>query len=63
MVTLASVRMFKDFIFLFIALAFSSLFVFNDFSELLAVCQGRCYDLAVLAGIILLSSFIVHMVL
>ncbi|MBC16712.1 UDP-N-acetylgalactosamine-undecaprenyl-phosphate N-acetylgalactosaminephosphotransferase [Pseudodesulfovibrio profundus] len=63
MVTLASVRMFKDFIFLFIALAFSSLFVFNDFSELLAVCQGRCYDLAVLAGIILLSSFIVHMVM
>jgi len=63
MVAIASMRVFKDFLFLALALIFCSLLIFNDLSEMLSVCQGRCYDLAVLAGVILLSSCIVHLTL
>ncbi|QGY39187.1 TIGR03013 family PEP-CTERM/XrtA system glycosyltransferase [Pseudodesulfovibrio cashew] len=63
MVAIASIRVFKDFLFLSLALVFCSMFVFNDVSEMLSVCQGRCFDLAALAGVILVSSCIVHLAL
>lgn len=63
MVAIASIRVFKDFLFLALALIFCSLLIFNDLSEMLAFCAGRCYDLAVLAGVILVSSCIVHLTL
>jgi len=63
MVAIASIRVFKDFVFLALALIFGSFLVFNDLSEMLSVFQGRSYDLAVLAGVILVSSCIVHLTL
>lgn len=63
MVAIASIRVFKDFLFLALAIIFCSLLIFNDMSEMLSVCAGRCYDLAALAGVILVSSCIVHLTL
>jgi sugar transferase (PEP-CTERM system associated) len=63
MVAIASIRVFKDFVFLALALIFGSFLVFNDLSEMMSVFQGRSYDLAVLAGVILVSSCIVHLTL
>lgn len=63
MVAIASLRVFKDFLSLALALVFGSLLFFNDFSEVLSVCRGRCYDLAALVAVVLVSSCIVHMTL
>ncbi|HKI82457.1 MAG TPA: sugar transferase, partial [Pseudodesulfovibrio sp.] len=63
MVAIASIRVFKDFLSLALALVFGSLLFFNDFSEVLSVCRGRYCDLAALAAVVLVSSCIVHMTL
>ncbi|WP_319583438.1 TIGR03013 family XrtA/PEP-CTERM system glycosyltransferase [uncultured Pseudodesulfovibrio sp.] len=63
MVAIASLRVFKDFLSLALALVFGSLLFFNDFSEVLSVCRGRCYDLAALVAVVLVSSCIVHLTL
>jgi sugar transferase (PEP-CTERM system associated) len=63
MVAIASLRVFKDFLSLALALVFGSLLFFNDFSEVLSVLHGRYYDLAALAAVVLVSSCIVHMTL
>ncbi|OIQ49154.1 UDP-N-acetylgalactosamine-undecaprenyl-phosphate N-acetylgalactosaminephosphotransferase [Pseudodesulfovibrio hydrargyri] len=63
MVAIASLRVFKDFLSLALALVFGSLLFFNDFGEILSVFQGRYYDLAALVAVVLVSSCIVHMTL
>ncbi|MEZ7196702.1 TIGR03013 family XrtA/PEP-CTERM system glycosyltransferase [Pseudodesulfovibrio karagichevae] len=63
MVAIASLRVFKDFLSLALALVFGSLLFFNDFSEVLSVFRGRYYDLAALVAVVLVSSCIVHMTL
>ncbi|MGE4423614.1 MAG: TIGR03013 family XrtA/PEP-CTERM system glycosyltransferase [Pseudodesulfovibrio sp.] len=63
MVAIASLRVFKDFLSLALALVFGSLLFFNDFGEVLSVFRGRYYDLAALVAVVLVSSCIVHMTL
>lgn len=63
MVAIASIRVFKDFLFLALALFIGSLLIFNDPSEMFSVFSGRMYDLAALAAVILISSCIVHLTL
>ena len=63
MVAIASLRVFKDFLSLALALVFGSMLFFNDFSEVLSVFRGRYYDLAALVAVVLVSSCIVHLTL
>jgi sugar transferase (PEP-CTERM system associated) len=62
MVAIASVRVFKDFLLLLLALFLCSVMLYNEPTEMLALFKGRPADVSLLIGVILASFLVVHII-